>query len=106
MTESKSRFTKEQLEVLLGKIGDGIPEKYAFQGANIPMSTYYAYLKIGEDVESTIEGDDDLRSKLTDKEVWCVEFLELVRKARVKALERNILLVNVAAKDDWKAAAW
>lgn len=66
----------------------------AAQVAGIDSSTFRAWMRRG-DPDQDERKDDPYR-----------EFRRRIEQARAQAEERNVTLINRAAIDDWRAAAW
>jgi hypothetical protein len=101
------KLTEERIKIMAEAIKNGVPVKYAALKSGLCEQSYYNYLREAEKLYSALIKDDPEGNKeLTDKEHILILFLESIKKARSEAIERNVTLINVAAKDSWQAAAW
>ena len=82
-----TKLTPELQTKVIDYIKNGNYTKTACQAVGISEQTYYTWVKRGKDGESPF-----------------VEFLESVERARAEAEVRNVFIVQVAAKKDWRAA--
>lgn len=69
---------------------------------NVTEPTWYKWIKFGKEAESK-KADN---KKLDETDKLCLKFLRETKKAQAKAVARNITIIQKAAPDDWKAAAW
>jgi len=68
--------------------------KTACEYAGIDESTFYRYMKLGE---------QDVKD---EKDSVYSEFYKSVKKARSTAEVRNVAVINKASKESWQASAW
>ena len=79
------KYTPELVSELIKYIEAGNYVTTACQAVGINRDTYYEWLK------------DESKTDITD---------EIIQKAEAKAIARNVLIVQTAAKESWQAAAW
>lgn len=84
----KTKLTPELKDDIIKYIEAGNYIKHACQLVGISEQTYYTWIKRGE------AGEDQF-----------LEFLESIKKAGAKAIARNVLIIQAAAKKSWQAAA-
>ena len=77
-------------EELLKHIRAGVPFKYACEAVGIPYHTYSEWVR---------KGKRQSRGQYHD-------FYEEVKKARGRAISRNVAIIQKAAEKQWQAAAW
>lgn len=87
-----TKFTSDTVDRLLDGIRKGLPIHLACSAAGIDDSRYYEW----QNGKFPRGADPELKRKFRD---------ELTR-ARDEAAYRSITLINDAATEDWKAAAW
>lgn len=99
----KTELKPATLEIILKNIRGGIPIKTAVGMAGISHTTYFNWLKRGNDEQYRISKGE----KPNPKETEFVEFLHLATQAREEAKGAHIAVVaNAGARGDWRASAW
>jgi len=103
---AKFKLTKKRIEIICGKIEEGVPNKYACVFGGISESGFYNYLALANKLYA--EGGEltNSISKMNEKEKLLIEFVESIKKAEAKAISNNIGIIQSAAKTTWTAAAW
>lgn len=79
------KYTPELVNELIKYIEAGNYVTTACQAVGISRKTYYEWLA------------DETKSDISD---------EIIQKAEAKAIARNVLIIQGAAKESWQAAAW
>lgn len=85
-----SKLTPERLKRIVDAIRAGNYVETAAEYAGIGKTTFYRWMEQGEKASRGIYRD----------------FRDAVMRARAEAEARNIALIQKAAPDDWRAAAW
>lgn len=98
----KTKLTSELQEQLVKYIEAGNYIKDACNMVGICESTYYNWIERGEKALELEEKE----KKIPKSEKIYLEFLESIKKAKAKAVIRNVLIIQKAAKKSWQAAAW
>lgn len=98
----KSKLTPELLEQIVQYIKVGNYNKDACQAVGISERVYYKWLKRGEKALKL----EEKGNKIPKKEEIYVQFVQSIKKAKAKAVIRNVLVIQTAAKKSWQAAAW
>jgi len=83
----KTKLTSELHEQIVKYVEAGNYNKVACQAVDISEVTYYDWLKRGEAGEEPF-----------------LKFLKSIRGAEARAEIRNVTMINIAAKKDWRAA--
>ena len=96
----KFGLTNQIIENLRRSISAGVPVVHAATISGISPRTFYYYTQMAEDL---IDNEIVPRSK---KDKLLISFYQATTEAKSLAVQRNIGLINLAAQDDWKAAAW
>jgi len=87
----KSRLTPELVADIGKLLTEGNTTRMACAMVGISEAAFYKHFKAGE------SGHGSPRQ---------VEFVETVKKAKVTAQRRAVLLIQTAARTSWQAAAW
>lgn len=99
----KTELSDETIENIMKNIRKGIPIKTAVQMAGISQSTYFSWMKRGNDEQYRISKGE----KPNPKETLFLEFLESATRAREEARGAHVAVIaNAGAKGDWRASAW
>lgn len=98
----------EIVDNVVRAVSEGQPLKLACRQGKISEQTLHNYLNSGEEVatrrdEAYAEGRTFV---LSESEQAVLGFFERVREAQAIANRREVGLISVAAKKDWKAAAF
>lgn len=87
----KTKLTPELQEEICKYIEIGVPNKQAALACGISETTFYNWIKRGENTNSG----------------KYFKFLESVKKAQAKNVLRNVAIIEKAAQEkNWQAAAW
>ena len=90
---AKSKLTEELIKEAARLIEAGNYQKHVAQALGVDESTWYRWLREGEQSED----ENDLKYK----------FYQSIKKAEAKAVARNVALIQRAAQEgNWQAAAW
>ena len=90
---AKLKLTEQLIEDAAKLIEAGNYQKHVAQALGVDESTWYRWLREGEQSED----ENDLKYK----------FYQSIKKAEAKAVARNVALIQRAAQDgNWQAAAW
>lgn len=96
----KTKLTPKLQEQIIKYVEAGNYNKVACQAVGICEWTYYNWRKQGEKAEKKLrEG-----KKLTNKENEFSQFSQSIRGAEARAEIRNVTIINIAAKKEWRAA--
>ena len=98
MARQTPALSQQQRDVCVQVIRDGGTDRAAFGSAAISESTFYDWMKRGEDLVG--------QTKLTRVQTAQVQFLEDIKKARAEAEIRAMRVIQVAMAEHWQAAAW
>lgn len=79
------KYSPEIIQELIKYIETGNYVTTACQAVGISRKTYYEWLA------------DETKSDISD---------EIIQKAEAKAIARNVVIIQNAAKESWQAAAW
>lgn len=90
----KSKLNEELINRAAELVNAGHYDNTVFTCLGIGETTWYRWINLGE--EDFLNGKNTIVAK----------FWESVSKARAAAEIRNLEIVQTAANDDWKAAAW
>ncbi len=74
----------------------------ACEAVGIAEKTYYNWIKKGKEVEEKAENG----IQLTEEEANYLQFLQAIKKAKAEAIVKNVLVIQIAARKNWQAAAW
>jgi len=98
------RATADQI---VSQVCDGIENgntiKTACDIAGISQATLELWAKVGRKAAVDLESG---KTTLKPYEVCCLRFLRRVHRAESRAISRNVLFVQAAARDSWQAASW
>lgn len=86
----KSMLDKATMNAMISYVKNGAYVTHAANAVGISTSRFYKWMKWGEEEPDSIYG----------------VFYEEMKKAFGAAAVKNELLIQAAAPDDWKAAAW
>ncbi len=86
---------------LIKSIERGTPRPSCCDIAGIDYSTFCKWMRDAKKVLT--QGGEDTCDDYTKA---CVKLFHAVRLAEAEAIDRNIGLIQVAATNDWRAAAW
>ena len=90
---AKLKLNKQLIEDAVKLIEAGNYQKHVAQALGVDESTWYRWLREGEQSED----ENDLKYK----------FYQSIKKAEAKAVARNVALIQRAAQEgNWQAAAW
>jgi len=90
---AKLKLTEQLIEDAAKLIEAGNYQKHVAQALGVDESTWYRWLREGEQSED----ENDLKYK----------FYQSIKKAEAKAVARNVALIQRAAQEgNWQAAAW
>jgi len=98
--KGSTRLTMEKIVAFEHALADGLPLKFARYKLGIGESTTYLYF---QEAEKLIESKRKGKSK---KDKLLLELVEARKRGETACVERNLLIIGVAAKDSWQAAAW
>jgi len=99
----KTELKEEIIENIMKHIRKGIPIKTAVGMAGISESTFFSWMKRGNDEQYRISKGE----KPNPKETLFLEFLESATRAREEAKGAHIgVIANAGAQGDWRASAW
>lgn len=99
----KTELKEETIENIMKHIRKGIPIKTAVGMAGISESTFFGWMKRGNDEQYRISKGE----KPNPKETLFLEFLESATQAREEAKGAHIAVIsNAGAQGDWRASAW
>lgn len=96
----KSKLTPELQEKIIKYIKAGNYNKVACQAVGVWESTYYRWVERGE---KALEFQEKGKKVQESEEIYC-KFCESIRQAEAEAEVRNVTVIQVAAKEDWRAA--
>jgi len=98
-----TELNEETLEAILKNIRRGMPIRTAVAIAGISESTYFNWMKRGNDEQFR----QNKGEKPNPKEQGFLEFLESATRAREEAKGAHIAVIsNAGASGDWRASAW
>ena len=90
---AKLKLTEQLIEDAAKLIEAGNYQKHVAQALGVDESTWYRWLREGEQSED----ENDLKYK----------FYQSIKKAEARAIARNVALIQRAAQEgNWQAAAW
>ena len=107
----KPKLTKEVFETIVQQVGQGTPYKYACQIAGTAYPTMKTWMDEGMRIKDCMEEGAET-GLLTEDDLYALEanlyfqFFRAVKKAEAECVGRMSLVIQVAAKDNWQAAAW
>jgi hypothetical protein len=90
-------------KVMVQSLENGVPVEMAVRIAGISVGTHYGWLKRGE---QSFDALDAGAKRLAKADRACLDYLKAVRRAEADAVQRNAMLIQVAAREHWQAAAW
>lgn len=100
MPKTPGRKTKLSPELIISlclDIRNGMPYKYACAKAGISERVFHKWKSAGMDEGPKSNGKENKAF---------VQFVQSIKKADAEAIDRNVSLIQVAAKTSWQAAAW
>jgi transposase-like protein len=86
----RGKLTPERYEAIIRYIRNGAAFVHAANAVGIDDNTLYRWIKKGTEDPESIFG----------------LFVEDLKRAKAAAINRNVLIVQRAAEDDWTAAKW
>ena len=89
-TGRRTKLTKPTIQKLVSAIKLGCTYELACKYAGIDKSTFYLWMKAGRENKSTEH----------------LDFFNQIQKAEAFGAMTNLELIQKAAKEDWKPAAW
>ena len=98
-----SVISKEKVESLYKYLKIGSYPETAAAAAGISKTTFYKWLKYGRRV---IENNEKRYKKIVEKDRMYVEFVNAYDEAIAIAEMRDLIVIDKAAQEDWRAAAW
>ena len=108
-----TKLTQEKIDEICNWLKLGYYQEDAATMAGISASTYYDWMKKGDDAQKALESGDSSSLPATQEgdEVEVVnmfqEFSEAVKKARAEAEGAHIRNIRKAADNgNWQASAW
>lgn len=101
---AKSKLTSEVGDAIVSALEEGNYAKTAAEAAGVDESTYYKWLKRGEDELARVE-EGRGRSVRKSEETF-VQFFQSVTRARGNAEASAVEKIKDAGEEDWRAAAW
>jgi len=99
MAGRKPLLTDQAKETIKKALEDGNYDIVAYTRAGISKSTFYSWLKKGEDAQLKKDGTPYAR------DAQYVEFLDMVTRARVEGEAHHVENWKEKGKDDWRASA-
>ena len=103
------RLSEEEIANIMKLISSGVPYKYAVMSQGFSEEAFYKWRNRGEEVIKKQDEHYDAYGeelKLTKYETLLVKFVHEFKKARLRAISRNVVIINKAAEEQWQAAAW
>lgn len=105
----KTKLTPKLQEKIVKYIEAGNYIKVACKAVGISERTYEMWNKKGLEIENKCFDDDSNKiklewQKLTEFEKTKFRFFRSIREAEARAEIRNVAMINIAAKKEWRAA--
>lgn len=105
-------LTHELIEELTEVIKAGNYVKTACDYMGLYEQTFYRWIKEGEKISKTVgdfKGEDaknEYIEGLNNNEKLYYELYESIKRAKGKAIVRNVMVIQKASQKSWQAAAW
>ncbi len=96
-------MTDENVGLIMDAIVAGMGLARAAGYADVPERTVKGWLARGR---AAIEASEDNDAPIPESERPFVDFARRVDTARARAVARNVTIIQEAAPNDWRAAAW
>lgn len=98
----KCTLTKDIQDKIVEILEAGNYQKTAYESLGISERTYFNWLKRGEEAQERYDAGDK-PNKTQEK---FLQFYQSIKKAEQAAIQRNLQIIQDAAKKNWQAAAW
>ena len=86
-----SKLTPEVMATIIAEVKCGAPNNVACAAAGIGSSTFHRWMERASDPEAPVEYR---------------EFREALMRARQEGIAARLAIIQKAARNDWRAAAW
>lgn len=96
----RTKLTKQLIKDIGQYIGQGNPNYVAASLVGISEALFYQWKSDAELLA------DDYDRKLNKREELLLEFLESIKRGEAEAIQRNVIIIQAAARESWQAAAW
>lgn len=106
----RSKLSAESYKAIVDAVGQGTPYNHACALAGVTERTFHNWMNEGRRVADQMEelaemGHPEEDILMLESNVF-FQFFRAVKKAEAEAVQRMSLVVQVAAKTEWTAAAW
>lgn len=97
-------LTPELQDKILEAVRAGAYVETAVKAAGVSKQTFYNWLKRGNREKKRLA--KNTRARMRKREAPYVEFVDAIQKTFAEAELRDLVLIGIAAKTQWQAAAW
>ena len=98
----KAKLTPELKEEIVKYIETGNYIRTACQAVGIGKTTHYIWMERGKKASEL----EEKGKRIPESEKIYRDYRDAIKKAKAKAVIRNVLVIQAAAKKSWQAAAW